>query len=263
MGTLISILKFRIGEQRRFKELLNKYIGENGLKEVVYDELVVKLEDYVPFRVKMRARFLRIPNLISHVSNSTQSSVIKVEFDVPIMVEYVGGVTDFKKQGYVELFFYQEEELNNVALAVSNEKLSIQTFFKRIVPFLERSVKNETGEELPKPQRIRINTNTRDFLSKVKNLGSIGWVYVSQIRDTWLRFASLGGKRLEESEVVHDITKRGAVSAMILENRKGHRVIISGRGTIYMQQDADAVKVAYELKDLIREVVTSNLFVFE
>jgi hypothetical protein len=184
-----------------------------------------------------------------------EHSILKVELDSEEILENLDGQWKAKKLRTVFLYFYEDFELEDTALAYSQSSLDVKAFLSALGHI----------SSVIRPQRLKLKfLGDKDFLKKINELGNIGWIVISHIPDYTLAGGALWGRKLESSEIVSDLIRRGGeVTALVVENpRKNLRVIISSRGTIYSQKTLKLAETAGELKDLIMFFKKSGLFYF-
>lgn len=250
MGTYVSILKFRSKEVRDSFRIKLLELAENSKgRPITYKSFKVRIGDNT-INAELKIRF--------NVQTALKSSpaIINIEVDTPVELENLDGTWDVKEKKDITLFFYEDdEELSDIALGISDGSKGIRSFMEAI-PHLH----------LPPPQRIKLRfARTPEFVDKISQLGSLGWVSLSRIRDRSLKAAGLWGQDLQSSEIVSDLLKRGAevVSLVVVNDRKGLKIVVSNRGSIYSQRKLDPSDAARDLRELIKFFKSSNLFVFE
>jgi len=246
MGTYISILKYRSGDAReRFKSKLHEHIGKPPIS---YKQFRVRIGDQeIPAHLKIK---------FSERKVLEGSTIIDCEVDSQEEVKNLDGVWNIKRARKLSLFFYEDDiDLEDIVLCVSDNSKSVKAFLEAL-RYLQ----------FPLPQRLRIRfARIPEFLEKITELGSLGWVWLSKISDNTLRGAGLWGRNLQTSEVVSDLLRRGAevVALVVVNERKGLKIIISDKGSIYSQRKLDPPVAAGELRELIKFFKNSGLFVFE
>lgn len=248
MGTYVGILKYVSSEDRElFREQLKGLVEQTKEKPIKYRV----------FNAYLYEKRLEVELKIKVTTMSLYGSLnFDVEIDVPIEVVHLDGKWDVKEKRKVSLFFYENDnELEDTVLAVSNGTKGVKSFLDAI-----RYLR------LKSPQRMKLRfVRSRDFIEQITKLGTLGWVWLSGVRDRHIKWAGIGGQDLQRAEVVTDLLRRGAfVSALVVENpRKGIKIIISDKGAIYSQRNLRPHEIAAELKELIKFFKSSKLFTFE
>ena len=249
MGTYISILKYSSHESReKFKEKILELIQKYGGIPFPYKQFYIKIGSQ-RIRMDLKIRFREQKTI-------NGSPMILVEIDGPKEVVNLDGIWEVKEKWFLTLFFYEDdEELEDIVLVIGESSKGVKTFLK-----------NMHHLSLPRPQAIKLRfIRTSEFVEKISKLGSLGWIWLSRITDSSLSAAGFWGKDLQSSEVVSELLRRGGeVTALVVVNeRKGLKIIISDKGSIYSQKKLAPALAAGELGELIKFFKNSGIFVFE
>ena len=225
------------------------------------DELVEKKSEYEYGNVRLYNESYKLNvaiKLLLKVSKQDKlpgmqdiSDIYILTLDVPVEHESLEGIFDVKEARKVYLIHYTEAQLENIAM-MSTESGS--NTLSHALRALRKVGFNpiESIIELPTGQRA---------VDVLREIGNIGWVYVSEIRDTHLRGAGLYGRSLQNSEILEDLTTRGGqITAAIVEHpQRDIKMIISQRGSIYSQQNLDIITLARVIKDVLYVMIKHNL----
>ncbi|WP_054853221.1 hypothetical protein [Vulcanisaeta distributa] len=176
-----------------------------------------------------------------------------VNFEAINSVPIINGEWPVKEKYTVYLYPYNNQELNDVLLAISDKSEALPKF--------EGVLKRLRVSSLPK---VTISfKNPHEFIEEIQRLGKLNWIVIRDLPDVRLKGSIMWGEELEGSEVTKDLIKRGGViSAITLKNvKKDMQILISGRGgVIYTPQDVNPAQFAGgEVKDIILNLKKSNL----
>lgn len=240
MGTYIQIFKFpNQSAKRKFEEHLESYVGSAK----TYSRIILNLGDK-SFEVPLKILIEKVPVQQSIVpSGSVVDKRYRIKADVPREVVHLDGKWNIKEMEVVEYVSYGVDPIASYSLLVGSSKRGV----RGVSDALRR-----LGLSVPVQLKIRF-AHRSFFVEMLRELGSIGWVYIGEIPDYHVKGAMFHGVRLEDSDVFRDLVERGGrIRAIVIYNEvKRVKIILSEGGTIYSQQKLDGETAAEEIKDII------------
>ena len=239
MGVLARILMFTSAQKKL--EAFSK-LDDLAEKKVVFMYGKILLHN-IEYQLNVPIKLLFKVSRQNRLQGSDLSDIYTILLDVPVEHDSLEGKFDVKELREVYLAHYIDPQLENFAI------MSTEHGSRTLSKALEALRKIDF---IPLESYIELPSGTRG-IDVLKELGNIGWVYVSEIMDTHLRGAGLYGIRLQNSEVLEDLTSRGGrIKAAIVQHpQRDVKIILSERGSIYSQQSIDIVTIARILKDVI------------
>jgi hypothetical protein len=252
MGVLARILLFPNAE---VKYKMFKVI-ENAAKEgqmVEYDRIRLYNKEY---DLNLIIRLLFRVTLQSVLLSSDISNIYKIEVDVPVEHRSLEG--EFRVKEVRDAYLVHPKASQNdhpaieriAVIATEHSSSTITCALKALQKLGFTAV--EGFIELPQGTRA---------IDVLKELGNIGWVFISDVRDTHLKGAGLYGNKLQYSEVLMDLASRGGrIKAAIIEHSaRDVRIILSERGTIYSPKIVDYGTLARMVKEIASVLFKHNL----
>ena len=252
MGILARILMFPSAEA---KMRAFSFIEEQAKKGQAEEYDTVRLYNK-EYGLDITIKLLFKVSVQSTLSSSDISNIYKVEVDVPVEHKSLEGefrVKEVREAWLVYLKPSQGEHPAVERMAVMATEYSSSTIRYALQALRKLGfVAVESFIELPRGAKA---------IDVLKELGNIGWVFIGDIHDMHLRGASLYGVRLQDSEVLEDLTTRGGrIKATIIEHpARGVKIIISERGTIYSQKYVDTASLARMIKEIASVLFKHNL----
>ena len=247
MGVLARILMFTSVQKKleAFSELDS--LAENrteyryGSIHLYNDKYQLNVQISLLFRVSMQSK----------LQGSDLSNIYTILLDVPVEHESLEGKFNVKERREVYLIHFMESQLENFAIMSTGHG-------SRTLSYALKALQKIGFTPLESYIELPSGAKGVDVL---RELGNIGWVYVGEIPDVHLRGAGLYGIRLQNSEVLEDLTSRGGkIKAAIVQHpQRDIKIILSERGSIYSQQTIDIVTIARILKDIILVMNKHNL----
>lgn len=172
------------------------------------------------------------------------SDIYRIEVDVPVEHRSLEGEFRVKEMREAYLVYPKASQndhadVERIAVVATERGSSTITYALRALRKLGFTA-DEGFIELPQGAKA---------IDVLKELGNIGWVFISDVRDTHLKGAGLYGDRLQYSEVLMDLASRGGrIKATIIEHSaRDVRIILSERGTIYSPKLVDYGTLASSL----------------
>jgi hypothetical protein len=240
MGVFARILVFPNAEVKLRKfDILDKLAEEKSPME--YDSIRLYNEDY---GLDKTIRLLFKVSVQSILYRDYISNIYKIDLDVPVEHNSLEGSFNVKEKRDVQLVHFLHPSVENMAIMTTAHGSSTIMYALRALN-KQGFMPIESYIELPLGKKV---------VDVLKELGNIGWVYVSDIPDAHLKGAGLLGSMLQKSEVLEDlITRGGRVKAAIIEHSERNiRIIISRKGSIYSQKNIDIFSMA----NIVREVIS-------
>jgi len=247
MGVLARILMFT-SVQRKL-EAFSKLDELAEKKEEYKYGYIYLLNDKYRLNVQIDLLFKVLKQ--SRLQGGDLSDIYRILLDVPVEHDSLEGKFDVKELREAYLVHYMDPQLENFAIMSTGH--GSRTLSRALVALQKIGF-------TPLESYIELPSGTRG-IEVLKELGNIGWVYVSEIIDTHLRGAGLYGDRLQNSEVLEDLASRGGriKAAIIQHSQMDVKIILSERGSIYSQQAIDIVNIARILKNVILVMNKHNL----
>jgi len=239
MGVFGRILVFPNAEMKLRKfDILNKLAKEKS--SIEYDSIRLYNNDY---SLDTTIRLLFKVSVQSLLYGDNISNIYKIELDVPVEHNSLEGSFSVKEKRDVQLVHFLDSSVENMAIMTTAYSSSTITYALKALS-KQGFTPIESYIELPVGKKV---------VDVLKELGNIGWVYVSDIPDAHLKGAGLLGSMLQKSEVLEDlITRGGRVKAAIIEHSERNiRIIISNKGSIYSVKNIDIFSMAKVVKDVI------------
>jgi hypothetical protein len=232
MGVTTRILVFPNAEEKLKKFSVLEKLAEEGAS-VEYGSIHLYNKDY---DLDKTIRLLFKVFVQTRLQRDGISNIYRVDLDVPVEHDSLEGLFTVKEKREVYLVHFLQPPVENMAIMTTQHSASTIRYALRALSKQGFSPV-ESYIELPLGKRA---------VDVLKELGNIGWVYVSDIPDVHLKGAGLYGSRLQNSEVLEDLVIRGGrVKAAVIEHaEKGMRIVISERGTIYSQRSLDIISMA-------------------
>jgi hypothetical protein len=173
--------------------------------------------------------------LIKYAGQRSLSGVVNTfhfTMDIPVQHMSLEGPFDVKEMREVTLHLFGENELLGYALVVSRRK-DVFRYFGYAMDKVARL----------KLYNVKLNVSEVELDELAKTFGgNISWLVISEIRDTELDAAQFFGMRLEESEIVSDVVRRGRVRALkIVDPTHKLTLTLSGSGRIYTPRSGISV----------------------
>ena len=250
MGVLARILMFPSVQKKleafsKLDELAEKgKEKEYGRIHLYNDKYNLNVSITLLFKVVKQGR-------LQGMQSNDLSDIYRMLLDVPVKHESLEGKFDVKEYREVYLAHFTDPQVENIAI-MSTEHGS------RTLSYALKALQKINFN--PLESYIELPSGTK-AINVLRELGNIGWVYVSEIPDVHLRGAGLYGVRLQNSEVLEDLTSRGGkIKAAIVQHpQRDVKIILSERGTIYSQQVLDIVTLARIVKEVISVMSRHNL----
>lgn len=184
------------------------------------------------------------------------SDIYKIEVDVPVEHRSLEGEFRVKEMREAYLVYPKASQndhadVERIAVVATERGSSTITYALRALRKLGFTA-DEGFIELPQGAKA---------IDVLKELGNIGWVFISDVRDTHLKGAGLYGDRLQYSEVLMDLASRGGrIKAAIIEHpARDVRIILSERGTIYSPKLVNYGMLARMVKEIASVLFKHNL----
>jgi hypothetical protein len=247
LGVLARVLTFPSVEKKlKAFEIIEGLVKQGHPQD--YANVNLYNEDY---NLNVRIRLLFRIFLQSRLQSNDISDIYKIEIDVPVEHVSLEGMFRVKEGREAQLVHLKTPPVENIAI------MSTEHGSKTITHALKALHKygfmaDESFIEIPRGTKA---------IEILKELGNIGWVFVSDVPDIHLRGAGLYGTKLQNSEVLEDLTSRGGrVKAAIIEHQqRGIGIVISERGSIYSQRRIDIVTLARLIREVITIMIKHNL----
>jgi hypothetical protein len=194
--------------------------------------------------------------LQSVLPGSDISDIYRIEVDVPVEHRSLEGEFRVKEVREAYLVYPKASQndhaaVERIAVVATERGSSTITYALKALRKLGFTA-DEGFIELPQGAKA---------IDVLKELGNIGWVFISDVRDTHLKGAGLYGDRLQYSEVLMDLTSRGGkIKAAIIEHAaRNVRIILSERGTIYSPKYIGPGSVTRTVKEIASVLFKYNL----
>ena len=152
--------------------------------------------------------------------------------DIPVQHISLEGPFDVKEMREATLYLFGEDELPGYALLVSDRKDVFRYFGYAMDVTVQVRLYN-----------VRLNVSEVELDELARTFGGgISWLVVSEIRDTEIDAAQFFGMRLEDSEIVSDVARRGRIKALkIVDTTHKLTLILSNSGRIYTPRSGISV----------------------
>ncbi|RLF07881.1 MAG: hypothetical protein DRJ69_06725 [Thermoprotei archaeon] len=245
MGTYIRIIKFPdINTKFKFENKLNSIAEKSN--PVSYDNLnlriVINNEDK-EFSIPLKLKVKKIPAQRSLLGPNFLGHIFEVETDIPLGLENLDGFWNVKEKKTVTYISYKVDPISTYSLLTGDSKKGV-----------EKTLDALHKLKLPIPVRMKIKfLKGSRFIKLIKDMGSIGWIYLGGLTDYHLKGFAAYGKKLEASEIISDLVRRGGMvtAIVIYSERKNLKVILSDRGSIYSPHRLKAIDIANITKDIL------------
>ena len=265
MGTLVRVLMFPRAESRirivdglrglaeRGEVVYNRVdtiIVKDDIESVIYDDGIKgDFTRYIKLRIPLKLRVSRGDAALAG-SKVLENEHFRIEVEIPEEVETLRGEWRVKRRVTAYFFYYRDKELEDVAVLASSDGVRAISGAVDALGRINLGLP-DTRIEFPVGQRFR---------EMLRELGMLGWISISEIRDVNIRFAIMGGRRLEEHPIVSDFSGRGRVTAVIIV-KEDMRLVLSNKG-IYVQQGLSEVAVAERVAEIVKVLKRFGTFRF-
>jgi hypothetical protein len=189
----------------------------------------------------------------TRLESTELSDIYTIELDVPVEHYSLEGVFKVKEKREVQLMHIKTPPLENMTIMATVHKAST-------IPYALKAL-SEKCKFNPDESFIEIPRGTK-AINVLKELGSIGFAYVSEVYDVHLRGAGLWGIQLQNSEILEELISRrgGRIKAAIIEDcERGVRIVLSEKGTIYSPERINIASLAKMITRIISVMFKHNL----
>jgi|GEM_PF-7038917 hypothetical protein len=240
MGVFACLLMFSNVENKlNFLRNLDSLTG--GMRK--YDEIQWILDEY---NINLTIPLLFECRKIGIQEDLLQSILGKEQFildiEVPVEHESFEGLWRVKEVKRSHILHYAKPEIENFAVILAQDNKAVKGTLRLLKK--QGLYPLEVFVELP---------SGRMGLEVVKDLGSMGWVYVAEVANAHVKGAGFHGIRLQDSDYIEDLLKRGGriKAARLIDQQRGVIILIGSEGTVYSYKAMQHEFFAREISKII------------
>jgi len=222
MGVFAYLLMFSNVENKlNFLRKLDSLTGEKRK----YHEVQWKLEEYnidLTIHLYFECRKTGIQEDLLQPILGKEQFILDIE--VPVEHESFEGLWRAKEVKRSNVLHYTKPEIENFAVILAQDNKAVKGALRLLKK--QGLYPLEMFLELPSGHM---------GLEVVKDLGSMGWLYVAEVANAHIRGASIYGIRLQNSDYIEDLLKRGGriKAARLIDQQRGIFILIGSEGNVY------------------------------